>query len=125
MIDFAGRTAFVTGGTNGIGIGLVRALLAEGCKVVMADIRQDHIDKALKTLDNQMVMGVQVDVSDREAMAAAADKVEAQFGPVTLLFNNAGVNLFQTIEDSSWSDWDWLMGVNAREPGVHLPDARS
>ena len=124
MIDFAGRTAFVTGGTNGIGIGLVRALLAEG-KVAMADIRQDHIDKALKTLDNQMVMGVQVDVSDREAMAAAADKVEAQFGPVTLLFNNAGVNLFQTIEDSSWSDWDWLMGVNAREPGVHLPDART
>jgi NAD(P)-dependent dehydrogenase (short-subunit alcohol dehydrogenase family) len=116
MIEFAGRTAFVTGGANGIGIGLVRALLAEGCKVAMADIRQDHIDKALNTLDNQMVMGVQVDVSSREAMAAAADAVEAKFGPVTLLFNNAGVNLFQTIEDSSWSDWDWLMGVNLHGP---------
>ena len=116
MIEFAGRTAFVTGGANGIGIGLVRALLAEGCKVAMADIRQDHIDKALKTLDNQMMMGVQVDVSSREAMAAAADAVEAEFGPVTLLFNNAGVNLFQTIEDSSWSDWDWLMGVNLHGP---------
>lgn len=116
MIEFAGRTAFVTGGANGIGIGLVRALLAVGCKVAMADIRQDHIDKALKTLDNQMVMGVQVDVSGREAMAAAADKVEAALGPVTLLFNNAGVNLFQTIEDSSWSDWDWLMGVNLHGP---------
>ena len=116
MIDFAGRTAFVTGGANGIGIGLVRALLAEGCKVALADIRQDHIDRALKTLDNQMVMGVQVDVSQREAMAAAADAVEAQFGPVTLLFNNAGVNLFQTVEESSWSDWDWLMGVNLHGP---------
>lgn len=116
MIEFAGRTAFVTGGANGIGIGLVRALLAEGCKVAMADIRQDHIDKALKTLDNQMIMGVRVDVSSREEMAAAADTVEAQFGPVTLLFNNAGVNLFQTIEDSSWSDWDWLMGVNLHGP---------
>jgi NAD(P)-dependent dehydrogenase (short-subunit alcohol dehydrogenase family) len=116
MIDFAGRTAFVTGGANGVGIGLVRALLAEGCKVAMADIREDHIERALKSLDNQMVMGVKVDVSSREDMARAADKVEARFGPVSLLFNNAGVNLFQTIEDSSWSDWDWLMGVNLHGP---------
>jgi NAD(P)-dependent dehydrogenase (short-subunit alcohol dehydrogenase family) len=116
MIDFAGRTAFVTGGANGVGIGIVRALLAEGCKVVIADIRQDAIDKALATLDNAEVMGVLVDVSSREAMAKAADEVEAKFGPVTLLFNNAGVNLFQTIEDSSYSDWDWLMGVNLNGP---------
>jgi NAD(P)-dependent dehydrogenase (short-subunit alcohol dehydrogenase family) len=116
MIDFSGRTAFVTGGANGVGIGLVRALLAQGCKVAMADIRQDAIDKALAMLDNNEVMGVQVDVSSRDAMAAAADKVEAEFGPVTLLFNNAGVNLFQTIEDSSFDDWDWLMGVNLHGP---------
>jgi NAD(P)-dependent dehydrogenase (short-subunit alcohol dehydrogenase family) len=116
MIDFAGRTAFVTGGANGVGIGLVRALLAQGCKVAMADIRQDAIDKALAMLDNNEVMGVQVDVSSRDAMAQAADKVEAEFGPVTLLFNNAGVNLFQTIEDSSFDDWDWLMGVNLHGP---------
>lgn len=116
MIDFAGRTAFVTGGANGIGIGLVRALLAEGCKVAMADIRQESIDKALASLDNNEVMGVQVDVSSRDAMAAAADEVEANFGPVTLLFNNAGVNLFQTIQESSYSDWDWLMGVNLHGP---------
>jgi NAD(P)-dependent dehydrogenase (short-subunit alcohol dehydrogenase family) len=116
MIDFTGRTAFVTGGANGVGIGLVRALLAEGCKVVMADIRQESIDLALKTLDTQMVMGVQVDVSSRDAMAKAADEAEAKFGPVTLLFNNAGVNLFQSIEESSYSDWDWLMGVNLHGP---------
>jgi NAD(P)-dependent dehydrogenase (short-subunit alcohol dehydrogenase family) len=116
MIDFAGRTAFVTGGANGVGIGLVRALLAEGCKVAIADIRQDSIDAALKSLDNSEVMGVQVDVSSRDAMAKAADEVETKFGPVTLLFNNAGINLFQTIEDSSYSDWDWVMGVNLHGP---------
>lgn len=116
MIEFAGRTAFVTGGANGVGIGLVRALLAEGCKVAIADIRQESIDKALATLDNNEVMGVQVDVSSRDAMQQAADDVEAQFGPVTLLFNNAGVNLFQTIEESSFDDWDWVMGVNLHGP---------
>ena len=61
-------------------------------------------------------MGVQVDVSSREGMAAAADAVEARFGPVTLLFNNAGINLFQSVEESSWSDWDWVMGVNLHGP---------
>jgi NAD(P)-dependent dehydrogenase (short-subunit alcohol dehydrogenase family) len=116
MMDFAGRTAFVTGGANGIGIGLVRALLAEGCKVAIADIRQDSIDAALATLDNNEVMGVKVNVASRDDMAAAADAVEAKLGPVTLLFNNAGVNLFQTIEESSYDDWDWLMGVNLNGP---------
>ena len=116
MIDLAGRTAFVTGGANGVGLGLVRALLAEGCKVAIADIREDHIERTVKSLDNHMVMGVKVNVADREAMARVADEVEAKFGPVTLLFNNAGVNLFQPIEASSYSDWDWLMGVNLHGP---------
>jgi NAD(P)-dependent dehydrogenase (short-subunit alcohol dehydrogenase family) len=116
MKDFAGRTAFVTGGANGIGIGVVRALLAEGCKVAIGDIRAESIDKALRTLNHPMCMGVQVDVSSREAMKRAADEVEAKFGPVSLLFNNAGINLFQSAEDSSYDDWDWVMGVNLHGP---------
>ncbi|MBU6207554.1 MAG: SDR family NAD(P)-dependent oxidoreductase [Alphaproteobacteria bacterium] len=116
MIGFAGRTAFVTGGANGVGIGLVRALLGEGCKVAIADVREEHIERALKSFDNREVMGVNVDVSSRAEMARAADEVEAKFGTVTLLFNNAGVNLFQPIEESSYSDWDWLMGVNLHGP---------
>ena len=116
MKDFASRTAFVTGGANGIGIGVVRALLAEGCKVAMADIRAESIDRALRSLDNPRCMGVQVDVSSRQDMKRAADEVEAKLGPVSLLFNNAGVNLFQTAEDSSYDDWDWVMGVNLQGP---------
>ena len=112
MKDFAGRTAFVTGGANGVGIGIVRNLLSEGCKVAIADIRQDSIDAALASLDNREVIGLKLDVMDRAGFVAAADKVEAEFGPVSLLFNNAGINLFQTIEDSSYDDWDWVLGVN-------------
>ena len=116
MKDFAGRTAFVTGGANGVGIGVVRALLAQGCNVAIADVRAESIERALKSLDGKPVMGVQVDVSSREAMTRAADTVEAKFGPVSLLFNNAGVNLFQSIEESSYDDWDWIMGVNLHGP---------
>ena len=98
MKHFAGRTAFVTGGANGVGIGLVRQLLNEGCKVAIADIRRDAIDRALKTLDNREVMGVELDVSSRAGFRDAADEVEARFGPVSIVCNNAGVNLFQPIE---------------------------
>jgi len=112
MIDFAGRTAFVTGGANGVGIGIVRNLLEAGVKVAIADVRQDAIDRALASLDNREVMGIQLDVRSREGFAEAADEVEAKFGPISLVFNNAGVNLFQPIEDSSYDDWDWVLGVN-------------
>ncbi len=116
MKDFAGRTAFVTGGANGVGLGLVRALLAEGCKVAIADVRPAHIEAALAALDHPHAMGVTVDVSSRAAVARAAEEVETRFGIVTLLFNNAGVNLFQSIEESSYDDWDWIMGVNLHGP---------
>lgn len=112
MKDFAGRTAFITGGANGIGLGLARALVAEGCNVVVADIRQESIDAALKSLPGAQVMGVRMDVASRADFARAAAAVEARFGAVTLLFNNAGINLFQTIEESSFDDWDWVLGVN-------------
>ena len=112
MKDVAGRTAFVTGGANGIGLGLARVLLDQGCKVVIADIREDSIEQALAVLDNREVMGVKLDVASRDGFAAAADEAEARMGPVTLLFNNAGVNLFRTIDESSYEDWDWVLGVN-------------
>jgi NAD(P)-dependent dehydrogenase (short-subunit alcohol dehydrogenase family) len=112
MIEFAGRTAFVTGGANGVGIGIVRNLLEAGARVAIADIRRDSIDRAVATFDNREVMGVELDVRDRDGFAAAADEVEKRLGPVSLVFNNAGVNLFQPIEDSSYDDWDWVLGVN-------------
>ncbi|MFC2953453.1 SDR family NAD(P)-dependent oxidoreductase [Marinicaulis aureus] len=112
MKDFAGRTAFITGGANGIGLGLARALLAEGVKVAIADIRQNSIDDALDVLDNQEAIGLRMDVSSREEFAEAADEAERRLGPVSLVFNNAGINLFQTIDESSYDDWDWVLGVN-------------
>ncbi len=112
MKDFAGRTAFITGGANGIGLGLARALIAEGAKVAIADIRQDALDRALQTLDSPQAIGLKLDVSSREDFAAAADEAEERLGPVSLLFNNAGINLFQTIDESTYDDWDWVLGVN-------------
>jgi NAD(P)-dependent dehydrogenase (short-subunit alcohol dehydrogenase family) len=110
--DLGGRTAFVTGGANGIGLGLARALLGAGCKVAIVDVRRDSIDQALAELDSPDLIGIDLDVTSRSGFATAADEAEGALGPVSLLFNNAGVNLFQAIEDSSYDDWDWVLGVD-------------
>jgi NAD(P)-dependent dehydrogenase (short-subunit alcohol dehydrogenase family) len=111
MQDLTGRTAFVTGGASGIGLGLVRALLAEGCKVAVADVRP--LEQALSALDRpDAVIGIELDVRSRAGFVRAAEEAEAALGPVSLLFNNAGVNLFQPIDESTYDDWDWVLGVN-------------
>ena len=69
MKDFAGRTAFVTGGAHGVGVGIARNLLNQGCKVAIVDIREDAIEAALAGLASRDVMGVQLDVASREGSA--------------------------------------------------------
>ena len=114
MRDFDGKIAFITGGASGLGLGLAKVFSEAGCKVVIADIRQDHLDEALAYFrgKNAAVHAIKLDITDRAAYARAADEVEAVFGgPPQLLFNNAGVNTFGPTEKSTYEDWDWLMGV--------------
>jgi len=116
MKDLAGRTAFVTGGAHGVGIGLVRALLAQGCNVAIADIRAASLDAALQALDNPRAMGVPVDVSLAPGPRTRRGCGGGEIRRRQPLVQHAGVNLFQTIEQSSYDDWDWIMGVNLQGP---------
>ncbi|HLY54067.1 MAG TPA: SDR family NAD(P)-dependent oxidoreductase [Stellaceae bacterium] len=114
MRDVDGKVAFITGGGSGIGLGMARVFSANGMKVVIADIRQDHLDAAMAEFrrTNAAVHPIRLDVTDRAAMAAAADETEAVFGKVHVLCNNAGINLFNDMAEASYDDWDWVMGVN-------------
>ncbi len=114
MDDFQDRVAFVTGGASGIGLGIVKALLGAGCKVAIADLRPDHLDEAKQTLathDNRIIT-IEVDVTDRDGMAAAADQVEAAFGRIDILVNNAGVGIEGPLREATYADWDFGIGVN-------------
>src|SRR5204863_2999962 len=92
MQNLPGKTAFVTGGASGIGLGIAKALLGAGMKVVIADVRQDHLDAAsVELAGGDSVLALQLDVTDRAAYAAAADAAEAKFGKLHCLVNNAGV----------------------------------
>ena len=115
MKDFAGKLAFITGGASGAGFGQAQIFSEAGMKVVVADVRQDHLDTAaehFKSKDAQ-VHFIKLDVMDRHGWSAAADETERVFGTTPdLLIQTAGVNAFGPIEASTFEDFDWVVGVN-------------
>jgi NAD(P)-dependent dehydrogenase (short-subunit alcohol dehydrogenase family) len=116
MKTVPGRTAFITGGASGIGLGMAHAFVSAGMNVVLADLRQDHIDSALAQFAAQdragSVHAIRLDVTDRDAMAAAAVQAERVFGKVHILANNAGVGIQGPFKGITFADWDFGLAVN-------------
>src|ERR1700733_11219510 len=113
MQDLPGKTAFVTGGASGIGLGIAKALLGAGMNVVIADIRDDHLAAATAELGfPERVLALKLDVTDRAAYARAADAAEARFRRIHVLCSNAGVAVVGATELAPFADWDWVLGVN-------------
>ena len=116
MKDVADKTAFVTGGASGIGLGMAKVFAWAGMNVVAADIREDHIGSAHDVIADEglsdRVRFLRLDVTDREAFGAAAEEAEAMFGRIDVLCNNAGIGLLKPIGKASEADWDWAIDVN-------------
>lgn len=113
MTDVQGRTAFITGGGNGIGLGIARSLARSGAKLALADVDAEGLARAKAELqDITVVETYQLDVRDREAYAATAEAVESALGPVSLLFNNAGVAGGAAVDKLTYKLWDWVIGIN-------------
>ncbi len=116
MDDFRGKTAFITGGASGIGLGIARTLIQAGMSAVLADLRPDHLESALTSFrdsgQGDKVHGIQLDVTDRAAMAVAAQETERRFGKVHVLVNNAGVGVEGPLKQATYADWDFGLGVN-------------
>ena len=114
MQDFNGKVAFITGGGSGVALGQAKVFSQAGARVIIADIREDHLEQAMtyfRRIEAE-VHPILLDVTDRAAFADAADEAERVFGPVQLLFNTAGVSIFGPLEKSTYNDYDWQMGVN-------------
>jgi NAD(P)-dependent dehydrogenase (short-subunit alcohol dehydrogenase family) len=116
MDQIEGRTAFITGGASGIGLGMATVFANAGINVAIADLRQDHIDTARAAAEAggwiDRAQFLTLDVTDRDAYVAAADAVEDRFGPVHILCNNAGIGIAPSIAKASYADWDWAIDVN-------------
>ncbi|HKQ77247.1 MAG TPA: SDR family NAD(P)-dependent oxidoreductase [Blastocatellia bacterium] len=114
MKDVKGKAAFITGGASGVGFGMARVFSDAGMNVVIADIRQDHLDQAMAHFieTGRNAHPILLDVTDREAFDCAADEAEEAFGKIHIVCNNAGVNLFASMDECTYEDWDWVLGVN-------------
>ncbi len=114
MRDVAGRTAFITGGASGIGLAMARSFAGAGMKVVVADVEQTALDAVRHEFEasNAEFLTIEVDVTDREAMEAAAAATESRFGNIHVVCNNAGVAVGGRIDEMTYDDWDWVLGVN-------------
>ncbi len=109
-----GKTAIVTGGASGFGAGIVQTFLAEGARVMIADINGDAAQDLAAQLSSAAI-AQRVDVSDGASVQAMADAVEATFGQLDILVNNAGVTHMPTpLEDVSEEDFDRVFNVNMK-----------
>ena len=114
MREVSDRTAFITGGASGMGLGMAKAFAEAGMKVAIADIRQAALDEAMAQFaeTNFQVHPIRLDVTDRDGWAKAADEAEEVFGPVHLLCLNAGVGIAGPMAASTYKDWDFNIQVN-------------
>jgi NAD(P)-dependent dehydrogenase (short-subunit alcohol dehydrogenase family) len=112
--DLKGKVAVVTGGAGGIGRALVEEFMAEGAKVVVADVQQQLLDNAVAELSSRgEVIGVRTDVTDPKSVDALADRTYDAFGACHVLCNNAGVGAPSALVwETTVNDWKWVHNVN-------------
>jgi NAD(P)-dependent dehydrogenase (short-subunit alcohol dehydrogenase family) len=112
--DFTGRVAAVTGAASGIGRSLAVELARRGAPLALCDVDESGLAETVNRCEGSgvKVTSERLDVADRAAVHAWADRVVADHGRVNLVVNNAGVALIADIDTMGYDDLDWLIGIN-------------
>lgn len=109
----AGKVALVTGGASGMGAAHARAIVAEGGRVVVADIADDNAAKVVADLGDSAI-AVHLDVTSAEEWTAAVDAAVSAFGKLDVLVNNAGILNGAALDDVTEAQWDLTMAINVK-----------
>ena len=114
LLDLAGRTALVTGGSRGLGLQIAEALGEMGAKVAITARKKDELDSAVLHLKKKDISGTAFvcDIGKREAIEPLVDGVLKALGKVDILVNNAGATWGAPAEDHPLDAWDKLVNVN-------------
>jgi len=116
MQDFNGKVAVVTGGASGVGRSLAFSLGRRGAKVMVGDVDASAMEQILADLQAEGIEAqvAHCDVTSTESLTAMADKTEQSFGPIDLVFANAGIGAGESgsLWDYSEKDWQWCFNVN-------------
>ena len=112
--DFHNKTAVLTGAGSGFGLECARIGVKLGMNLVLADVQQDALDRAVAEMTGAgaAVLGMRVDVSKADQMQALGAATLARFGAPHFVFNNAGVGSGGLIWENTLQDWEWVIGVN-------------
>ncbi len=111
MGRLSGKVAIITGGANGQGAALARGFVAEGAKVVIADIATEPGELLAKELGEAALFS-RLDVTSEEDWLATVAAAEERFGPVNVLVNNAGILLFSELTKTSLEDYERVIRIN-------------
>ena len=111
-----GKTAIVTGGTRGIGFGIVKKYLENGANVAIAGSRQESVEKALEKLPEykERVMGIWPNICSPEEVAAAFASVKEKFGSIDILANNAGISSRTSLYDYTVEEFSKIVDINLK-----------
>ena len=114
MKDLNGKVAVITGGASGIGLGVAHAFGGEGMRLVIADIQQDALDRAVPALraEGYEVIGVRTDVAKFAEVERLREACLEAYGKVHVVVNNAGVSITGPLWEMSLDDWRWVYEVN-------------
>ena len=112
--DFKNKTAVLTGAGSGFGLECARIGAKLGMNLVLADVQQDALDKAVAeiTAMGAQVLPFKLDVSKADQVEAMGAATLARFGAPHLVFNNAGIGAGGLIWENTLKDWEWVVGVN-------------
>lgn len=114
MKELNGKVAVITGGASGIGLALGERFLAEGMKLVIADVEESALNREVRRLTDSgaNVLGVLCDVREPGDVQNLAERTLSQHGAVHVVCNNAGVAPSSPMLDTVAADWQWVVGVN-------------
>ena len=112
--EFKNKTAVLTGAGSGFGLECARIGAKLGMNLVLADVQQDALDRAVTEMEaaGAPVLGMRVDVSKADQVEALGAATLARFGAPHFVFNNAGVGSGGLIWENTLQDWEWVIGVN-------------
>lgn len=121
MNDLGTKSAFITGGTKGIGYGIAEALLKEGINVAITGRNKETAEEAAKNLnshgnDRAQAIGLEADVRDFESQQKAIKEAVGKFGAIDILIANAGLGHFASVEDLSIEQWKETIDTNLTGP---------
>ena len=106
----------VTGGSRGIGAGIVKRLFDEGAEVIIADIKEDLAKKLIEDLDTKKVTFFQTDLSEENEIIKLIDFTKSHWGSMDILINNAGIEDGFMLSDQSYEKYRRTMKVNLDAP---------